>query len=80
MRNEIREAARLRLTAELAGVPAVGSTKDLTMGQAGRVIGALRNCATQDDLYGLARPWWDQPEPPRRRGLLAALAAILTGA
>jgi hypothetical protein len=31
-------AERLRLTAALARVPELGSTKDLTMGQAGRVI------------------------------------------
>jgi hypothetical protein len=33
--------ARLAITARLAGVPEVGSTKELTMGEAGRVIRSL---------------------------------------
>lgn len=56
---------RLRLTAELARSGPIGSTKDLSMGEAGRAIGALGHCLTTDDLYAMTTP-----EP---RGILAAL-------
>ena len=63
---------RLTLTAALARVPGpIGSTKDLVMGDAGRVVGALIGCRTAAELYSLATP-----EP---RGLLAALWAWITG-
>lgn len=61
---------RLRLTASLAKVPALTSTKNLVMGEAGRVIRALTECGTVDDLYALTRP-----EP---RGSLSALWTWLT--
>jgi len=67
-------AERLRLTAALARVPTIGSTKDLTMGEAGRTVGALTGCRTAADLYSLAEP---EPEP-EPRGLLAALWAWLS--
>src|SRR6266516_3778955 len=63
---------RLRLTAELAGTPVVDTTNDLTMGEAGRVIRALRGGRTIAEVYDLARP-----EP--RRGWLAAFVAMLIG-
>lgn len=65
-------AERLRLTAILAQVPGqLATTKDLTMGEAGRVVGLMTGCGTVRDLYALAEP---EPEP---RGLLAALMAWL---
>jgi hypothetical protein len=51
---------RLRLTAALVGSGPIGSTKDLTMGEAGRAVGALSACGTAADLYALAEP---EPEP-----------------
>lgn len=60
-------AERLRLTAALAWSEPIGSTKDLTMGEAGRAIGALTGCRTAAELYELAEP------EPESRGLLAAL-------
>lgn len=44
-------AERLRLTAILAGADPLGSTRDLTMGQAGRAVGLLTGCETVRDLY-----------------------------
>lgn len=67
-------AERLRLTATLARVPGqLATTKDLTMGEAGRVVGLMTGCRTVRDLYALAEP---EPEP-RPWGLLAALLAWL---
>lgn len=54
-------AERLRITAALARFPgALASTKDLTMGEAGRVVGLMSGCGTARDLYALAEP---EPEP-----------------
>lgn len=58
-------AARLNISARLAGYPGqLASTKDLTMGQAGRLVGALRACHGPADLRAAAargtaprRPW-----------------------
>jgi hypothetical protein len=61
-------AERLRLTAELARVPSIDSTKDLTMGQAGRVVRLMIGCSTVRELYALTEP----------RGLLAGLWRWLT--
>lgn len=42
---------RLDVTAELAGIDwELSSTKELTMGEAGRVVGALRECRGLPDL------------------------------
>jgi len=66
-------AERLRLTAILARVPGqLATTKNLTMGEAGRVVGLLTGCRTVRDLYALTEP---EPEP---RGLLAGLWRWLT--
>lgn len=64
-------AERLRITAALALAPApITSTKDLTMGQAGRAIRVITGCRTAGELYVLAEP--------KPRGILAALIAWLT--
>lgn len=67
-------AERLRITAVLAESGPIGSTKDLTMGEAGRAVNALTRCLTTDDLYSMTEP---EPAP---RGILAALIAWLTPA
>lgn len=65
-------AERLRLTAILAEHPGeLATTKDLTMGQAGRAVGLLTGFQTARDLRVFAEP---EPEP---RGWLAALLAVL---
>jgi hypothetical protein len=46
-------AERLALLGTLAGAAALGSTADLTMGQAGQVIGTLRDARDRDDLAAL---------------------------
>lgn len=66
-------AERLRLTAIIARSGPIGSTKDLTMGQAGRAIGALTGCRTDAELYALAEP---EPEP-EPRNILSAIWAWL---
>jgi hypothetical protein len=50
-------AERLRLAAALAQLPELASTKYLTMGQAGRVVGHLIECQTARDLYAVACYW-----------------------
>ncbi len=69
-RDPADRAERLRLTAALAWSEPITSTKDLTIGEAGRAIRALIGCRTAAELYALAEP---QP-----RGLLADLWAWLT--
>ncbi|MGH3283602.1 MAG: hypothetical protein ACRDPD_02760 [Streptosporangiaceae bacterium] len=61
---------RLWLTGELSGAGPIGSTRELTMGEAGRMVGILTGCRSVRELYALA-----EPEP---RGVLAALIAWLT--
>ena len=61
-------AERLRLTAILAEHGPIGSTKELTTGQAGRAVGKLTGCRTIRDLYSITEP----------RGFLAALWSRLT--
>lgn len=69
-------AARLRATATLAGVPGrLASTKDLTEGEAGRVVRLLVGCRTAGELCALLVP---EPEP-RGRGLLGGVSAWLRG-
>ena len=58
-------AERLRLTAELAHSGPIESTKDLSMGEAGRTINALGRCRTTDDLYAMITP--------ATRGLIASI-------
>lgn len=67
-------ADRLRVTADLLGLPGVATFKDLTMGQAGRLVGTLRRCRTPADLYALA----DQAPAPEPAGpsLVDAIAAF----
>ena len=60
---------RLRLTEILADSDPIETTKDLTMGEAGRAIRALIRCRTTQELYAFAEP---EPEP---RGFLAGLIA-----
>lgn len=47
-------AERLQLSAAIARTAAIGSTKDLTLGEAGRLVGQLRRCATLADARALA--------------------------
>lgn len=58
---------RLAVTAALAGLDGLASTCELTMGQAGLVLRALRGCAARADLPDPAgrhhapaalSPWW----------------------
>jgi hypothetical protein len=45
---------RLEITAGLAQIPdGLESTRDLTMGEAGRVVGALRSCRNDGELAAL---------------------------
>ena len=60
---------RLRITAKLAESGPIRSTKDLTMGEAGRAVNALRRCRTAGDLYEMTTPG--------PRGLLAAFISWL---
>lgn len=68
-------ADRLRITAALAEVPSIESTKHLTMGEAGRAIHALR---AADELPA-ARPT-SPPVPPEAAAELLAAALVLLGA
>ena len=63
---------RLRLSAALALVDTIGSTTELTMGEAGRMVGQLRQCATLADARALASSGRVEPIPART-GFLAAL-------
>lgn len=65
-------AERLRLTAILARSGQIASTKDLTMGQAGRAVGLLTGCRTAPELYAVA-----EPPPVAARGMLATFRAWL---
>lgn len=65
-------AERLRLTAQLAGLSGVASVKDLTRGEAGRVVRALTDCGTAQDLYALTHP-----DPPGMARVLAGILALL---
>lgn len=66
-------AARLEISARLAGYPGkLASTKDLTMGEAGRLVGALRACRAREDLYAAASSSADSAP-----GVLGALVLAL---
>jgi hypothetical protein len=71
-RDRWDRAARLTATAALARCTPIATTKDLTEGEAGRVVGILRQCADADDLAAALAA--ARPEP--RRWLAAALAAL----
>lgn len=62
---------RLRLTAALARSGPVESTRELLMGEAGRVVNALGRCQTADQLYAMATP--------EHRGIVRAILAKLFG-
>lgn len=62
---------RLWLTGELARSGPIGSTKELSMGEAGRVVNALGRCRTPGELYELAGG-----EPP---GLIARIRSMIFG-
>jgi hypothetical protein len=71
-------AERLKLTARLLGLAKIGSTTDLVMGDAGRLIGMLRDCEDRASLGALL----DGPEPaasPRPSALAACLPLIAEG-
>jgi hypothetical protein len=70
-------AERLEISAALARYPGrLASTKDLTMGEAGRLIGVLQSCRNLPDLYAATRAARPAPRPGWRQ-LIAALAAAL---
>lgn len=69
-------AERLSITAALAGVDNLGSTLELTQGQAGRVVRALSETRHRDDLPAI-EPAEPEPQPTPR---LTATWADLTGA
>lgn len=73
---------RLKISAALARYPGdLASTKDLTMGEAGRLIGALESCRNLADIEALAEPPEPEPTPVVMpwRDLMAALAVALYG-
>jgi hypothetical protein len=72
--GRLDRAARLEVTAELARCGPVESTRELTMGEAGRVINALRQCP---DLSALAELLEPEPEPEIRPTLMEMLCAVL---
>lgn len=51
--GEADRARRLAVTAVLAGRDAIATTCDLMMGEAGRCVRALRDCASRADLEAL---------------------------
>ncbi len=71
--------ARLLLTGQLAGRgAAVSSTRDLTAGEAGRVVRLLAGCRTLSDAEALADPGpgagrAEDPAPDYRRRLVTVL-------
>lgn len=72
-------AGRLEISAILAGYPGeLATTKDLTMGEAGRLVGALRSCRNLADLYAAARAARPAPRPGWRQFIAALAAAIRT--
>lgn len=68
-------ADRLRITAQLVGLAEVGSTRDLAMGDAGRLLRQLRDVADRAELAELL------PRPaaprPRLRDALQVLAEVV---
>jgi hypothetical protein len=64
--------ARLELSAAVLGLDMLESTKSLTLGEAGQLVRALRDCRDVDGLYAVAFP---APEPRGLARVLAWLAA-----
>lgn len=77
---------RLALAAELLGLDALGSTKELMMGDAGRLVGLLRRTRDRGELSGItARVDDDEDQAyadtaPERSGGWAELLARLVQA
>lgn len=72
-------AGRLAITAALAGTGELDSTRDLTQGQAGRVVHALLGCPDQASLYAAAGLGADRQAAgePDRDGISLGKAIIL---
>jgi hypothetical protein len=67
-------AERLEISAAVAGYPGkLATTKDLTMGEAGRLIGVLRQC---DDIADLIDPDESPPAGPPAAPWHEAVAAF----
>lgn len=58
--GEADRAGRLAVTAALAGLDRLGSTRDLTLGQAGKLCGMLPRIASRDELPAAAGAAADQ--------------------
>lgn len=72
-------AGRLRITGQLARADGqLATTKDLTMGQAGRVVGALTECRSPRDLYAAADPGRTARQRARMRARLVRMLSGLT--
>ena len=72
-------AERLRITGQLARADGqLATTKDLTMGQAGRVVGALTGCRSLPDLHAAADPGRTARQRARMRARLVRVLAGLT--
>lgn len=70
---------RLRITGQLARADGqLATTKDLTMGQAGRVVEALTRCRSPRDLYAAADPGRTARQRARMRARLIRILAELT--
>ncbi|HEY1621757.1 MAG TPA: hypothetical protein VGG25_29320 [Streptosporangiaceae bacterium] len=72
-------AERLAVSAELLGLDGLDSTRDLVMGEAGRLVSILRNTASRAELATLPAPAAEPETPPVLwwevlRALLGALA------
>jgi hypothetical protein len=77
--RKYHRAERLRLTAILADYPGeLETTKDLTQGEAGRVVRSLIGCRTRADLMALAEPPIFRGATPWREAV-ATLAVALYG-
>ena len=72
-------AERLRITGQLAQADGqLATTKDLTMGQAGRVVGALTGCRSLPDLHAATDPGRTARQRARMRARLIRMLAGLT--
>jgi hypothetical protein len=77
-------AGRLALTAWLLGLAEIGSTADLVMGDAGRLLTILRSAGDLDDLLPAPGPapavwrgpWWTDVPAQARPLLLDALQRL----
>jgi hypothetical protein len=77
--GEADRAERLRITAQLAQAPGqLTTTKDLTTGQAGQVVGALTACKSLGDLYAATDPGRTARQRARMRARLVRMLAGLT--